>query len=80
MYDLNVILSLFVLHLLIGLMYFIIDEILVLIIVAKSSLSLLIFSVKEMCVLISWLIYNLFIDNHFIGIIGFLQVYFYNSL
>jgi len=55
----NVIMFWFVLHLLLGLMFlgcFAIDEILVLIIVGKSGLGLLIFFVKEMCVVISWLI------------------------
>ena len=59
MYDLNVIMPWFVLNLLQGLTFcgcFIIDEILVLIIVEKSGLGLLIFFVKGMCVLISWLI------------------------
>jgi len=59
MYSLNVILSWFVLRLLLRLMFrgcFVIDGILVLIIVGKSGLGLLIFFVKEMCVLISWLI------------------------
>ena len=46
------------------------NKIIVLIIVVKSGLGLLIFFVKGMCVLISWLIYDLFIENHFIGIIG----------
>ena len=59
MYGLNVILPWFVLHLLLELMLcgcFVIDGILVLIIVGKSGLELLIFFVKGMCVLISWLI------------------------
>jgi len=59
MFDLNMILPWFVLHLLLGLMFrecFVIDEILVLITVGKSSLGLLIFFVKAMRVLISWLI------------------------
>ena len=59
MYDLNVILPWFVLHLLLGVMFygcFVIDEILVLITVGKSGLGLLIFFVKGMRVLISWLI------------------------
>ena len=50
---------------------FVIDGILVLIIVGKSSLGLLIFFGNGMCVLISWLIYDLFIESHFIGIIDF---------
>ena len=56
MYDLNVILPWFVLHLLLKLMFhgcFVIDEIFVLIIMGKSTLGLLIFFVKEMRVLIS---------------------------
>jgi len=59
MYDLNVILPWFVLHLLLGLRFcgcFVIDEILVLIIVGKSGLGLLIFFVMGMRVLMSWLI------------------------
>ena len=59
MYGLNVILPWFVLHLLLELMYrgcFVIDDILVLITVEKSGLGLLIFFLKGMCVLISWLI------------------------
>jgi len=53
----------------------VIDEILVLITVEKSGLTLLIFSVKEMRVIISWLIYDLFIENLFIGIIVYHLVY-----
>ena len=78
MSGLNVILPWFVSYLLLGLMfrgYFIIDGILVLITVGKSGLGLLIFFVKEMHVLISWLIYDLFLENHFISIIGFRLVY-----
>jgi len=74
MYGLNVILPWFVLYLLLGLMFrgcFIIDEILVLTTVGKSSLRLLMIFVKRMYVLISWLIYDLFIENHCIIIIGF---------
>ena len=59
MYGLNMILHWFVLRLLLGLMFrecFVIDEILVLITLGKSGLGLLIFFVKGMCVLISWLI------------------------
>jgi len=59
MYDLNMILPWFMLHLLLGLMFhgcFIIDGILVLITVGKIGLGLLVFFVKGMCVLISWLI------------------------
>jgi len=59
MYGLNVILPWFVLGLLLGIMFygcFIIDEILVLITEGKSGLELLIFFVKGICVLISWLI------------------------
>ena len=70
----NVILFWFVFRLLLGLMFlwcFVIDGILVLITMGKSGLGLLIFFVKEMCVLISWLIYDLFIENLFIGIIGY---------
>jgi len=52
MSDLNVIFPWFVLHLLLGLMF----RLLVLIIVGKSDLGLLIFFVKGMRVLISWLI------------------------
>jgi len=55
MYGLNVILSWFVLCLLLGLMFcgcFVIDEILVLNTVGKSSLGLLIFFVKGMHMLI----------------------------
>jgi len=59
---------------------FVIVGILVLIIVEKSSLGLLIFFVKGMHVFISWLIYDLYIENHFIGTIGFYLVCFYNSL
>jgi len=58
-YGLNVIMPWFVLHLLLGLIYrgcFVIDEILVLITMAKSGLGSLIFFVKGMHVLISWLI------------------------
>ena len=58
-YGFNVILSWFVLHLLLRLMYrgyFIIGGIPILITVTKSGLGLLIFFVKGMCVLISWLI------------------------
>ena len=64
----NVTLSWFVLHLLLTQMFigcFVIDEILVLITVEKSGLRLLIFFVNGMCVLISWLIYDLFIENLF---------------
>jgi len=60
MSDLNVILHWFVLRFLLGLMFhgcFVIDGILVLITVRKSGLWLLIFFVKKMYVLISWLIY-----------------------
>ena len=59
MYGLNVIMSWFVLHLLLGLLFrgcFVINEIFVLIIMEKSGLWLLIFFVKRMCALISWLI------------------------
>ena len=59
MYGLNVVLPWFVLHLFLGLMFcgcFVIDGILVLIIMGKSGLGLLIFFVKGMRVLISWLI------------------------
>jgi len=59
MYGLNVILSWFVLHLLLGLMFrgcVVIDGILVLITVGKSGLWLLIFFVKGMRVFTSWLI------------------------
>jgi len=59
MFDWNVTLPWFVLRLLLGQMFlgcFIIDEILVLITVEKSGLGLLIFFVKGMHVLISWLI------------------------
>ena len=59
MSSLNVILSWFVLRLLLGLMFcgcFVIDGILVLITVGKSGLGLLIFFMKGMRVLISWLI------------------------
>jgi len=83
MYGLNVILPWFVLRLLLGLMFrrcFVIDEIFDLITVGKSSLWLLILFVKGMRVLISWLIYDLFIENHFIGIIDFHLVCSYNSL
>jgi len=55
-YGLNVIMPWFVLHLLLGLLFhgcFVIDGILVLITVEKSGLGLVIFFVKEMCVLIS---------------------------
>jgi len=55
----NVTLHWFVLRLLLGQMFlgcFVIDGILVLITVEKSGLWLLIFFVKGMCVLISWLI------------------------
>ena len=80
MFGLNVILPLSVMCLLLGLMLFcgcvIIDEILVLITVGKSGLGLLIFFVKGMRVLISWLIYDLFIDDHFIDIIDFHLVCF----
>jgi len=58
MYDLNVILPWFVLHLLLGLMFhgcFVIDGTLVFT-MGKSELGLLIFFVKGMCALISWLI------------------------
>jgi len=58
-YGLNVIMPWFVLHLLVGLMYrgcFVIDGSLLLITVAKSGLGLLIFFVKGMRELISWLI------------------------
>jgi len=57
--GLNVILPWFVMRLLLGLMFcgcFVIDEILVLISVGQSGLGLLIFFVKGMRVLISWLI------------------------
>jgi len=57
MFEWNVILLWFVLRLLLGLMFlgcFVIDGILVLITVGKSSLGLRIFFVKEMCVQISW--------------------------
>jgi len=79
MYSLNVILLWFVLHLLAGLVFrgcFVISGILILITVGKSGLGLLIFFVKGMRVLISWLILDLFIENHFIGIIGFHLVCF----
>jgi len=59
MFDWNVILLWFVLCLLLGQMflgYFVIDEILVLITMGKSGLGLLIFFVKGMRVLVSWLI------------------------
>jgi len=59
MSDLNVILHWFVMRSLLRLMLcecFVIDEILVLITVKKSDLGLLIFFVKGMRVLISWLI------------------------
>jgi len=58
MFDLNVILSWFVLNLLLRLMFcgFVIDKILVLIIVGQSGLGLLIFFVRGMHVRISWLI------------------------
>ena len=59
MSDWNVTLPWFVLRLLLGQMFlgcFVIDEILVLITVKKEGLRLLIFFVKEMRVLISWLI------------------------
>ena len=59
MSGLNMILIWFVLRLLLGLMFrvcFVIDEILVLISVGQLGLGLLIFFVKRMCVLISWLI------------------------
>jgi len=74
MYELNVILLGFVLCLLLGLMFcgcFIIDGILVLITIGKSGLGLLIFFVNGMRVLISWLIYDLLIENNFISTIGF---------
>jgi len=74
MYGLNVIPPWFVLHLLLGLIFrgcFVIDEILILITVEKSGLGLLIFFIKGIRVLINWLIYDLFIENYFIGIIGF---------
>ena len=64
MSNLNVILPWFVPRLLLGLMFrrcFVIDRILVLIFVGQSGLGLLIFFVKGMRVLISWLIYDLFI-------------------
>jgi len=76
-------LSWFVLRLLLGLMFrgcFVIDGILVLITVGQSGLGLLIFFVRGMHVLISWLIYDSFIENHFIGIIDFHLVCSYNSL
>jgi len=79
----NVNLSWFVLCLLLGQMFlgcFVIDGILVLITVEKSGLGLLIFFVKVMRVLISWLIYDLFIKTPFIGIIDFHLVCSYNSL
>ena len=69
--------------LLLGIMFrgcFVIDGILVLIIVGKSGLGLLIFSVKGMCMLISWQIQDLFIENNFIGIIGFHLVCSWKSL
>ena len=50
------------LHLLLGLMfrkYFVIDGILLLITVGKSGLRLVIFFVKEMNVMINWLINDL---------------------
>jgi len=56
MYDLNVILPWFVLHLLLRLMFcgcFVIDEILILTTMGKSGLRLLIIFVKETHVLIS---------------------------
>jgi len=59
MSGLNVILSWFVLRLLLELMFhgcLVINEILVLITMGKSSLRLLIFFVKGLHVLISWLI------------------------
>jgi len=73
----------FVLRLLLGQMLcgcFVTDEILVLITMGKSGLRLLIFFVKGMCMLVSWLINNLFIENHFISIIDFHLVCSYNSL
>ena len=81
MYGLNVIMSWFVLRLLLGLMFyecFVIDEILVLITMGKSGLGFLI--LKGMCVLISWLIYDLFLENYFIGITNFHLVCSWNSL
>jgi len=59
MFGWNVILPWFVLRLLLGQMFlgcFVIDEIFVLITVKKSGLGLLIFFMKGMHVLISWLI------------------------
>jgi len=72
-----------VLHLLLELLLrgcFVINEILVLITMRKSGLGLLIFFVKRMYVRISLLIYDLFIENHFIDIIDFHLVCSYNSL
>jgi len=74
MSDWNVTLFWFVLRLLLRQMFigcFVIDEILILITMEKSCLGLLIFFVKGMRVLINWLIYYLFIENTFVGIIGF---------
>ena len=59
MFSWNVILLWFLLRLLLGQMFlgcFVIDGMLVLITVGKLGLGLLIFFVKGMCVLISWLI------------------------
>ena len=59
MYGWNVIFPLFVMRLLLGIIFrgcFVIDGILVLINVGKSGLGLLIFFVKGMHVLISWII------------------------
>jgi len=59
MSGLNVIQPWFVLRVLLGLMFhacFVIDGILVLITVGKSGFGLIIFFMKEMHVLISWLI------------------------
>jgi len=59
MSGLNVILRWFVIRSLLGLMFrgcFVTNEILILITVGKSSLGLLIFFLRRMRVLISWLI------------------------
>ena len=66
----------FVMHFLLGQMFLECYEMFVLIIVEKLGLGLLIFFVKEMCVRINLLIYDLFIENLFIGIIGFHLVYY----
>ena len=82
-YDLNMILPWFVLHLLLGLTFlefFVIGEILGLISVGKSSLLFLTYFMKGMHVLISLLTYDLFIENNFIGVIGFHLVFSYNFL